>query len=65
MAIQIEASELLKNWLWNAQYFDIDNCEDEIADIGIYLYYLCHRLKIDLDEAMIKKVKKNAKKYPI
>ncbi|MBT3369073.1 MAG: nucleotide pyrophosphohydrolase, partial [Nitrospina sp.] len=31
----------------------------------IYLTYLCHEFKIDLFDATLKKIEKNAVKYPI
>ena len=37
---------------------------DEIADIAIYLVYLCNDLDINLMEAIQSKLKKNASKYP-
>lgn len=38
---------------------------DEIADVVIYLTLLAHELGIDLDEAIERKIKKNADKYPV
>ncbi|MBT6501952.1 MAG: nucleotide pyrophosphohydrolase, partial [Deltaproteobacteria bacterium] len=38
---------------------------DEIADIFIYLTYLCYEFKIDLFDTTLKKIEKNAIKYPI
>jgi NTP pyrophosphatase (non-canonical NTP hydrolase) len=65
MAISIEASELLENWLWSDDIKPDNNCEEEIGDIGIYLYYLCHELHIDLETAMYKKIPINESKYPL
>lgn len=39
--------------------------EDEIADVAIYLSYLCHDLGLDLNQAVEAKLHKNAQKYPI
>jgi NTP pyrophosphatase (non-canonical NTP hydrolase) len=39
--------------------------QEEVADILIYLLYLSHDLKIDLKEAIINKMVKNAEKYPV
>lgn len=36
----------------------------EIADIAIYLVYLCHNLEIDLSPAIKEKIKINNEKYP-
>ena len=44
---------------------NINQISEEIADIFIYLTYLCHEFKIDLFYATLKKIEKNAVKYPI
>ncbi len=41
-----------------------DGITEEIADIAIYLTYLCHDLDIHVEEIVTKKLKKNEKKYP-
>src|SRR3989338_3866592 len=38
--------------------------EDEVADIAIYLIDFCNLYNVDLEKAIIKKMKKNVKKYP-
>ncbi|HDL20037.1 MAG TPA: nucleotide pyrophosphohydrolase, partial [Nitrospirae bacterium] len=38
--------------------------EEEIADIIIYLTYLCNDLDIDLQEIVSRKLEINRKKYP-
>jgi len=38
---------------------------DEIADVAIVLSYLCHDLGIDLNAAVLEKLKKNEAKYPV
>ena len=72
MALGIEAAELQEIFLWktseeskNLSQKDISRVSDEIADIFIYLTYLCHEFKIDLFDATLKKIEKNAVKYPI
>jgi NTP pyrophosphatase (non-canonical NTP hydrolase) len=39
--------------------------EDEIADVLLYLVRLADVLKVDLNEAVTRKLKTNALKYPI
>ena len=72
MALGIEAAELQEIFLWktpeeskNLSQKDISRVSEEIADIFIYLTYLCHEFKIDLFDATLKKIQKNAGKYPI
>jgi len=72
-AISIEAGELLENFLWIKnpdKSYDLDsrkleNVKEEIADIMIYLMYLCDGLNIDLPQAVKDKIEINEKKYPI
>ena len=39
--------------------------EEEVADIFIYLTYICDHFDIDLLEAVDNKLKLNGKKYPV
>ena len=70
-AISIESSELLENFLWKtvSESKSIDDAGkesigQEIADIFIYLIYLCEELNIDMLEEATKKLKINEKRFP-
>lgn len=70
-SIVIEASELLEVYQWvdssDSKQLSIvkkDKIEDEIADIMIYILYLCNDLGIDLDDAIVNKIQKNDDRYP-
>jgi NTP pyrophosphatase (non-canonical NTP hydrolase) len=39
--------------------------QDEIADILIYTLTLVHDLNIDVKDAILQKINKNAEKYPV
>ena len=39
--------------------------EEEIADVAILLTYLAHDLNVDVEEAVRRKLVKNAEKYPV
>jgi len=72
ISIIIEASELLEHFQWKTkkevdEYIETNKSriEEEIADIGMYLFELSDNLKIDLLSAMEKKINKNEKKYPV
>ena len=73
ISLSIEASELLEWFQWKndeeiASKLNSDkrvDLEDEVADIAIYLAYLCHDLGIDINQVLSKKIHKNAAKYPI
>ncbi|MEL0120602.1 MAG: nucleotide pyrophosphohydrolase [Opitutae bacterium] len=71
-ALSIEASELLEHFLWKSKEESQARCEthreaisEEIADIGCYLFELADNLGIDLGEAILEKIQKNAHKYPV
>lgn len=71
-SLLIEAAELAEvfQWLTENESKELDteameNAEDEIADVFIYLLNLADKLGIDPVEVSHKKILKNAKKYPI
>lgn len=72
-AMTVEASELLEIFQWKshdevARLLDSpsrERVEDEIADVVILLTYLCHDLGLDVNAAVIAKLKKNEAKYPV
>lgn len=70
--LSIEAAELLELFLWisqEASYQTVldkrDQVEAEMADIFIYLLLLSDATSIDLEEAVLKKLDHNHKKYPV
>lgn len=65
-SIMIEAAELNRLYQWGDEWHqpDMQEIRDEIADIAIYLTYLCIEYGIDLEQAIIDKIEKNAVKYP-
>lgn len=69
ISITIEASELLELFQWetsdSAVEGSIDDIKDELADILIYALTLAHDLEINVEQAVLNKMKKNALKYPI
>ncbi len=64
-SIIIESAELLENFQWSDEPADIQNVQEEIADILIYTIALMHDLGLDFDEIIRDKMTKNAEKYPI
>ena len=73
ISLSIEAAELLEWFQWRnkteiKQLLETDKreaLEDEIADVAVYLSYLCHDLNIDIEQAIQRKMQKNAAKYPV
>ena len=71
-ALSIEAGELLENFLWktteqsrNLTAEELKNVKEELADIFIFLTYLCDEFKIDLLTEAENKITVNAAKYPV
>ena len=73
MALMVEAAELLElfQWLTTAQSHtltqdphDKERVGDEMADVLLYLLQLADHTGVDLDEAVERKLRKNAVKHP-
>ncbi len=63
-SIVIEAAELLENYQWGAEYADLQNVKEEIADVLIYSIAFVYDQGFDIEEIIREKLKKNAIKYP-
>ncbi len=66
-SISIEAAELLECFLWRDEARDVyvEHVHEEIADVLIYCIMLSDRFGFDLDDIILDKLSKNARKYPI
>ena len=73
MGLAIEAAELMEPFLWleaeASRRIDTDPqalraVADEMADVACYLLSLALALNIDLSQAILSKIDKNAIKYP-
>lgn len=64
-SISIEAAELLEQFQWADKPKDLNKVKNEIADIFIYLLYLCHDLNIDLIKTTEFKIILNDCRYPV
>lgn len=71
-ALSVEAAELLEHfqWLTDAQSAALDpdrkaRVADELADVLLYLVRLADRLDVELYEAALAKIARNAAKYPV
>jgi NTP pyrophosphatase (non-canonical NTP hydrolase) len=72
MALSVEASELMEEFLWlteeqsrNLTADKLSGVKDEIGDVLNYTLRLCSRLNIDPIAAVTDKIEKNRKKYPV
>lgn len=70
-ALIVEAGELLEHfqWLTESQSEQLPpetraKVAEELADVLLYLVRLADRVDIDLAEAALHKLKRNAEKYP-
>lgn len=71
MALMVEVAELMEHfqWLTETQSAELPAADkqavsEELADILLYLVRLSDRLGVDLREAALRKLEKNAAKYP-
>ena len=64
-SIIIEAAELLENYQWGAEYADMQNVKEEIADVLIYSIAFAYDQGFDIEKIISEKLKKNSIKYPI
>ena len=72
LSLVLEATEVLEHFQWkspdevNAHGKKCKNeISEELADVALYLFELSDNLNINISKAIEKKLKKNAKKYPI
>ncbi|MCC7432615.1 nucleotide pyrophosphohydrolase [Candidatus Peregrinibacteria bacterium] len=72
LSLVLEAAEVLEHFQWkNTQEIDkyiIDKKDDigeELADVFYWVLLMSNDLNIDILEALEKKLKKNADKYPV
>ena len=73
MGVAVEAAELMEHFLWvdndaSRQVMHdpvkLEQIADEMADVGCYLLAMANTLGVDLSEAIVAKLAKNAVKYP-
>lgn len=71
-AISIEAAELQEIFLWKTSdesrhltEKELQKVSEELADVFIFMMYMCHEFGIDLLEEVGKKVAINGQKYPV
>lgn len=74
MALNVEAAELLEIFQWMSEEESktlsgrpdqLKKVEEELADIVYYVMLLSSKLGVNLEKAMLDKMKANEEKYPI
>lgn len=66
LAINIEASELLEEFLWK-KFEDAkkEKIKEELADVFAYAFLLAEKYDFDVKQIVMEKIKKNGEKYPV
>jgi NTP pyrophosphatase (non-canonical NTP hydrolase) len=73
MGLAVETAELMEHFLWvdgpESRQVALDAAKrgelaDELADVAVYLLNLSLALDLDLSDAILAKIAKNALKYP-
>lgn len=64
-AISIEAGELLEEFLWDNDNFNLQNVKEELADVIIYCIHMANALDVNIEDIINMKMDKNEIKYPV
>jgi dCTP diphosphatase len=72
ISLVLEATELLEHFQWKNSEQALthvvtskEDISDELADIFYWVLIIAHDLDIDITQATLNKLKKNALKYPV
>lgn len=60
ISLALEAAEILEHFQWTAELKDREEFAGELADVGLYLLQLASVSGIDLEQAILNKLKINA-----
>ena len=64
-AISIESGELLEEFLWDNDNFNLQNVKEELADVMIYCIHMANALDVNIEDIINTKMDKNEMKYPV
>lgn len=64
-AISIESGELLEEFLWDNDNFNLQNVKEELADVMIYCVHMANALDVNIEDIINMKMDKNEMKYPV
>lgn len=66
IALNIEAGELLENFLWKSpEHANKEKVKEELADVLAYSFLLAEKYGFDIKDIVLEKIKKNGVKYPV
>ena len=64
-AISIESGELLEEFLWDNDNFNLQTVKEELADVMIYCIHMANALDVNIEDIINMKMDKNEMKYPV
>ena len=64
-AISIESGELLEEFWWDNDNFNLQNVKEELADVMIYCIHMANALDVNIEDIINMKMDKNELKYPV
>jgi NTP pyrophosphatase (non-canonical NTP hydrolase) len=59
ISLSLEAGEVLEHFQWHDEVPDHDELSGELADVALYLLQLASVTGIDLEQAILEKLKRN------
>jgi NTP pyrophosphatase (non-canonical NTP hydrolase) len=59
ISLNLEAAEVLEHFQWDEELINPSELADELADVTLYLLQLASLSGIDLEQAVMNKLKKN------
>ncbi|MDB5188220.1 MAG: uncharacterized protein JWO50_740 [Candidatus Kaiserbacteria bacterium] len=72
ISLVLEAAEVMEHFQWkNKEEMEAhiktnkEDVAEELADVFYWVLLMCNDLKIDISDALEKKMKKNGEKYPV
>ena len=66
LAINIESSELLEEFLWKKhEEANVEKVKEELADVFAYAFLLADKYDFNIKQIVLDKINKNGEKYPI
>jgi 8-oxo-dGTP diphosphatase len=60
ISLSLEANEVLEHFQWRDDLKDKDELASELADVALYLLQLASVSRIDLEQAILKKLETNS-----
>ena len=64
-SLVLEACELLELYQWSDEVENVNRLADELADVFVYCIQIAEKYKLNIEEIIINKMKKNEEKYPV